>query len=131
MKKTRENYYKWLFLIAAVYDIILGVAFLFFWKFVYDFLNISYPEQPAYISLSAAFVLVIGVAYYMIYRNIYANRDLVKIGVFYKLAYFLVTVYYLFFSSVPHVVFLYFGIIDFIFLLLFVEFLSYTKKSGK
>jgi len=128
--KKKEPYYKALFLIAAIYDTLLGFIFLFFYKIIYEILNIPLPQYPSYISLSAAFVFVIGLGYYLVYRNLYANRDLVKIGAIYKLAYFLVVTYYFFFGILPHILFLVFGIIDFIFLILFLEFLSSTKNKS-
>ena len=125
--KKKEPYYKLLFLIAAIYDLVLGLAFLFFYKLIYQTLNIPLPQYPAYISLSAAFVFVLGIAYYMVYQNLYANRDLVKIGTIYKVAYALVVFYYFFFETLPHNSFLIFGFIDLIFLGLFIEFLASTK----
>lgn len=129
MNKKREGYYKGLFLTGAFYDFIIGITFLFFYKPIYRLLNIPFPSNPSYLSLSAAFVFVIGIAYYFVYRNIYANRDLAKIGTIYKFAYVVVALYYLLVGLVPHMIFTVFGIIDVVFLVLFIEFLNYTKKS--
>lgn len=129
MSKKREGYYKGLFLTAAFYDFIIGITFLFFCKPVYRLLNIPFPPNPSYLSLSSAFVFVIGIAYYFIYRDIYANRDLAKIGTIYKFAYIVVALYYLLVGLVPHTIFTVFGVIDVVFLILFIEFLNYTKKS--
>ena len=129
MSKKREGYYKGLFLTAAIYDFILGIVFLFFYKPLFRSLSIPLPINPAYLSLSAAFVFVIGLGYYFVYRNIYANRDLAKIGAIYKFAYVVVGLYYLLINSVPHMIFMVFAGIDVIFLVLFIEFLNYTKKS--
>jgi len=127
-EKRKDIYYKALFLTAAIYDIVLGITFLFFYRPVYRFLNIPVPEYPAYLSLSGAFVIVVGIAYYMIYLNIHRNRDLVKVGTLYKLAYCLIVFYYFSVEYLPHNLFLIFGIIDMFFFFLFVEFLCYTKK---
>ncbi len=134
MNKKKEGYYKGLFLTAAVYDIVLGIIFTFFYKFGFSFLNISYPEYPGYISLIGVFVFVIGIAYFFIYRNIKINgnfnKDLIKVGVLYKLAYCAVAFYYWAFGNLPHIIFgVVFGIIDFIFLILFIECFNYIKKE--
>jgi len=129
MKKKREKYYKGLFLIAALYDLILGIAFLFFYKILYLFLNIPLPENPAYLSLSAMFVFVIGIGYYLIYLDIYANRDLAKLGVIYKFAYAAIAFYYLIFGAVPHFIFIVFALIDLVFAFLFIEFLYSVRDS--
>jgi hypothetical protein len=127
-KGRKDIYYRVLFLSAAVYDTVLGIIFLFFYRPAYSLLDIPVPEYPAYLSLSAAFVLVIGIAYYIVYLNIHRNRDLVVVGTFYKLAYTIVVFYYFLLEHLPHNVFLIFGIIDMAFFFLFVEFLSHTKK---
>jgi hypothetical protein len=128
MNDSKKNYYKKLFLIAALYDFILGITFLFFYKPLFNALKIPIPSDPSYLSLSAAFVFVLGIAYYFIYKNIETNRDLAKIGTIYKLAYILIGLYYFLFSLVPHIIFMIFAVIDFVFLVSFVEFLIYTKK---
>ena len=128
MIKKREQYYKCLFLIAALYDFILGIAFLFFYKPLFALFNIVLPENPAYLSLSAAFVFVIGIGYYFIYKDVYSNRDLAKLGTIYKLAYAVIVFYYFFLGLVPHVIFTALGVTDLIFMFLFIEFLNYTKK---
>ncbi|MFC1789388.1 hypothetical protein ACFLYY_00165 [Patescibacteria group bacterium] len=128
MSYSKESYYKKLFLTAAFYDFILGISFLFFYKPLFRFLEIPLPSNPSYLSLSAAFVLVLGIAYYFIYKNIRANRDLAIIGTIYKLAYIVIGIYYLLLNLVPHLIFLAFAVIDFVFLVLFIEFLLYTKN---
>lgn len=128
MIKKREKYYKGLFLTAAIYDFILGIAFLFFYKVLYSLFNVALPENPAYLSLSAAFVFVLGIGYYFIYRDIHSNRALVKLGAIYKFAYAAIVFYYFFLGMVPHVIFTVLGIIDLVFMFLFIEFLNHTKK---
>ena len=131
MNKKRERSYQGLFLVAAVYDLILGFSFLFFYKFMYSFLNISLPDNPAYLSLSAAFVFVIGIGYYFIYLDIYSNKALVKLGIIYKIAYAIIAFYYFFLGTIPHIVFILFAVIDIIFIFLFVEFLHSLRKEIK
>ena len=128
MDIKKENYYKSLFLVASIYDFILGIIFLFFYKPVFNLLNIPLPLNPSYLSLSAAFVFVIGIGYYIIYKNIHVNRDLVIIGTIYKVAYVLVGLYYLLINLVPHMIFIVLALLDTVFGIMFIEFLNYTKK---
>ena len=86
MNESRIRYYRALFLVAAIYDILLGVVFTFFYKPAFAWLGISaaLPQFGGYLSLIGAFLFVIGVAYYLIYRGDLAqNRDLVLVGVLY------------------------------------------------
>jgi len=126
-----KNYlFKGLFLIAAIYDFLLGIFFFFFYKPIYSYFNITLPDFPVYLQMSAAFVIAMGVGYYFIYRNLYRNIDLVKLGIVYKAVYSGLVAYF-YFANLAHLVFLWFAIFDFIFLILFVIFLIYAKKDRR
>lgn len=131
MQYMREAYYKALFLIAAIYDIILGIGFTFFYKYLFPLLGVPVPEFGGYISLIGIFILVLGIGYYYIYKgDLIKNRDLIKIGFLYKIAYSGTAFFYLISGTLPHLIFFWiFGIIDLIFAVLFVECLIYTKKT--
>jgi len=126
----RDNFFRKLFLIAAIYDFIFGVLFFFFYPQIFNYFNITIPNYPMYLQMAAAFVIAMGVGYYFIYLNLYRNIDLVKLGVVYKMVYAGLTSYF-YFNNLANVVFFWFAIIDFIFLLLFFNFLSYAKKDGR
>ena len=128
------KYYKTLFLIATIYDISLGIIFTVFYYQAYGLLNITHvlPAHGAYVSLIGAFLFVIGVAYYLIYRgDLVENRDLITVGTLYKLAYCLVAVYYTIAGDVPHMIFVYlFGGCDFIFFVLMLECRLFLRKTA-
>jgi len=130
MDKKKDSFFRSLFLIAALYDIILGLLFFFFYRQVYGFFNITLPDYPMYLQMAVAFVLAMGIGYYFVFKNLYRNVDLVKLGIVYKAVYAGLTTYF-YFANLAHVVFFWFAIIDFIFLLLFVWFLSYAKKDRR
>lgn len=125
METSRLKYYKGLFLLVAVYDIILGIIFMFFNKSTFELLGIpeKLPEFEGYLTLIGVYVLILGIAYYLIYRgNLQKNRDLILIGILYKLGYCAVTFYYFMIGNIPHILFLaLFGVIDFIMFLLMLE----------
>jgi hypothetical protein len=134
MGDSRQRYYRGLFATAAIYDVVLGVVFLFFGRWAFDILDIEekYPEG-GFIQLIGAFVLVLGIAYYLIWRSdLWRNRDLVAIGALYKLAYTGVGLWVAVFDELPHLVFLWaFGIADAVFLVLMVECLVYLYKQHR
>ena len=135
MGELREKYYKILFLIAAFYDIFLGIVFTFFYKLAFKLLGISetLPEFGGYISLIGAFLFVIGVAYYLIYRgDLVKNRDLIMIGALYKLAYCAVAFFYFAIGEIPHILFLcLFGVVDFIMFVLMMECFVFLGKIDR
>ena len=130
MSNNQDSFFRGLFLVAAVYDLILGLAFFFFYKPVYAYFNITLPDYPVYLQMAAAFVIAMGVGYYYIYKNLYRNIDLVKLGIVYKFVYS-VLVGYFYFVDVANVVFFRFAIIDAAFMFLFIWFLVYAHKDGR
>ena len=135
MNALRKKYYRGLFLIAAIYDLILGILFTFFYRDAFEFIGISekLPEFGAYLSLIGAFLFVIGVAYYLIYRgDLQKNRDLILIGALYKLAYCAIVFFYFAIGEVPHMIFLsLFGVVDLIMFILMVECLIFLRKIAR
>ena len=133
MYEPKIGYYKALFLISAIYDILLGVVFALFYRPVFAWLGISeaLPQFGGYLTLIGAFLFVIGVAYYLIYRGDLAkNRDLILVGVLYKLAYCATAFAYFAIGQVPHVLFVaIFGVLDFIMFILMLECYLAVGKS--
>jgi len=131
MTHPRERYYKSLFAVAAIYDILLGITFLFFGRWAFDTLDIAakYPEG-GFLQLIGGFVLVLGIGYYLIWRgDLWRNRDLVAVGALYKLAYTGVGFAIAITDEVPHALFLWgFGVADAVFLVLMVECLTYLYR---
>lgn len=127
----RDRYYKALYAVAAIYDTVLGIIFLFFGRWAFDRLDIAekYPEG-GFLPLIGGFVLVLGIGYWLLWRgDLWRNRDLVAVGALYKLAYSGVGLVIALTDEVPHALFLWgFGIADAVFLVLMVECLLYLYR---
>ena len=125
MKPAKEKYYRGLFTIAALYDLVLGITFTFFPTRAFGALGIGdkLPAFGGYITLLGAFVLVIGIAYVLIARgDLRRNRDLILVGALYKLAYSATAFYYWAAGELPHVIFgALFGVADAVFFVLMAE----------
>lgn len=129
----KEGYYKGLYLIAALYDFILGFAFLFFYKQIYQMTGMNLPDNPAYLSMCAVFVMLLAVAFFLIYRDPKSGRKLIIYSILYKFAYICVVVYYYALGKIQNLMyvdipFLILVVTDLIFALLFIESLRYAKK---
>jgi hypothetical protein len=118
-----EERFRRFFLVAALYDGVLGVAFFLLYKPLFDWLNITRPENSSYVLLSAAFVAVQGLGYAFVARNLRRNVDLVRVGVAYKVVYSGLSFYYLATGQLVHPVFALFGACDVVFLIGFIAFL--------
>jgi hypothetical protein len=133
---ARQNYYRGLFLISAIYDLAVGIVFAFFYRSAFGWLGVidQLPRFEGYLTLLGAFVFVIGVAYFLIFRgDLRQNRDLILVGTLYKLAYSAVAFYYFSMGGLPHVIFAaLFGVADALFFILMAEcwmFLARTKAG--
>ena len=124
-----EKAYRTLFLIAALYDFILGFVFFVFLRFFFeDLFKIPYPLYPAFFQAAAAFVFVMGVGFYFVYRNMYRNIDIVKVGITFKLFYTGLAFYHVFIKGMPWIISV-FGFLDIIFIVFFVFFLRAIGKG--
>lgn len=115
------------FLVAALYDLVLGAAFFLLYGPLFEMLGIALPNNISYIHLTAAFVFVQGLGYWFVYQDPIANRGIVKVGVPYKLAFSTLGFYYLAIGELLHPVFLVFSVLDLLFLIGFVLFLREVR----
>jgi hypothetical protein len=131
MTDSRRRYYRGLYGVAAVYDIVLGVIFLWFATWAFELIDAieAYPVE-GYVQLIGAFVLVLGIGYFLLWRgDLWQNRDLVLVGTLYKLAYSGVAFYIGLTAEVPHWIFVWgFGVADAIFFVLMAECLYYLYR---
>jgi len=126
---TNERSYRILFLIAALYDFILGFVFFAFLRFFFeDIFKLPLPLYPAFFQAAAAFVFVMGIGFYFVYRNLYRNIDIVKVGICFKLVYTGLAFYHVFFQGMPWI-FSVFGFLDLIFIVFFVFFLLAVRRE--
>ncbi len=78
-----------LYVVAAIYDVVLGVAFLFFGDFIFEHFmpEIAQPNHPAYLQFPAALLLVFALMYAAIARDPVRNRNLIPYGILLKISY--------------------------------------------
>lgn len=125
------RFFKAFFLVATLYDGILGAVFFFFYRPIFDMFGIALPNNTSYIHLTAGFVFVQGVGYWFVYRNMLRNVDIVRLGVVYKAVYSGVAVYYLAIGQLLDAIFAWFAVLDLGFLLLFVVFLVLAQPQQR
>ena len=107
------------FVIAAAYDLILGVVFLLAYPAVYRHFGVTLPNHPAYVQFAAAVVTIFGIGFWYVSRAPERNRDIIKLGVLLKLAYSIVVLGWWFRGRMP-VMWVPFAWIDIAFMVAFV-----------
>ena len=106
------------FIVSALYDGILGIAFVFFWAVIYRHFGVTPPNHAAYVQFPALLLLIFSAMFFRIARNPVLNRDLILYGVALKAAYSGVAFWYFFTSEVP-AMWMPFAWADLVFLVLF------------
>jgi hypothetical protein len=125
----KKVFYRNLFLVAALYDFILGFVFFVFLHPIFDqILKMPYPNYPSFYQASAAFIFNMGLGFYFVYRDMYRNIDIVKVGIAFKLSYTGLAFFYVFVENMPWI-FALFGFLDLIFIVFFVFFLRAVRRE--
>lgn len=118
--------YRLMFLLAAAYDLALGVAFFFLYEPIFEAIGMPPPSHVSYVHLSAIFVAVQGLSYLFVWQDPMANLGIVKVGIVYKASYTLLAVYYLAIGQLPSMFYAWFGLFDFLWLIGFALFLRWA-----
>ena len=107
-----------LFVVAALYDGLLGLAFLFAPETVFRWYDVTPPNHFGYVQFPAALLIIFGVMFAAIAINPSRNRNLIPYGVLLKLSYCGVVFYYWIAFSIPRM-WKPFALLDLAFLVLF------------
>lgn len=83
----KRNWYKGLFLLAALYDGILGIVFVFTWPLLYSLFGVTPPNHGGYVQFPALLLMVFGAMFLRISRDPVRHRDLIPYGAGLKAAY--------------------------------------------
>ena len=118
------------FLVAALYDVLLGLAFIVVGESILSAIDMELPPHIAYIQLAAVFIFVQGLSYGLVFLDPLGNLGIVRVGVAYKVAYAGLALWYLAIGILPSVFFIPWAIIDLGFLVGFVLFLRTARRVG-
>ena len=113
-----------LFLIAGVYDFVIGLTFLFFGSPLFESAGVPQPNHWAYIQFGSLMLMIFGAMLLAIAASPHANRNLIPYGILLKLSYTALCGYYWITTDCP-TLFKPFAVIDAVMLVLF--YLAYRK----
>lgn len=78
---------KWLFLVACLYDGVLGIAFFLAPEAIFRFHEVEPPNHFAYVQFPALLLLIFAAMFFRIAYDPVKHRELVLYGIGLKLAY--------------------------------------------
>ncbi len=107
-----------LFVIAALYDGSLGIAFLVVGGGIFQWFGVPPPNHPGYVQFPAALLVVFALMFLAVARNPVKNRGLIPYGMLLKVSYCGVVFFHWFTSGIPGM-WKPFAIFDLVFFFLF------------
>ena len=90
-----------LFAVAAIYDGVLGLAFLAAPSYPFDAFHVTPPNHWGYVQFPAALLLIFGLMFTAIAIDPVKNRNLIPYGILLKVAYCGVTLAHWLTSGIP------------------------------
>lgn len=114
----RNTVVSFLFWLSAIYDGLLGLAFLLAAGAVFEWAKVTPPNHLAYVQFPGALLIIFALMFVAIARKPLENRGLIPYGIMLKLSYCAIAFYYWFTVGIP---FLWkpFAIADLLFVILF------------
>ena len=126
-----EAAYRRMLLIAALWNLAGGSFVILATHWIFSRNGLSVPEPGAYYWSWIALFMTFGLGYYLAYRDMYRNRDIVLLGAIGKFAFAMVFIYgYLSDPGKIPGFFLIPVVGDLVFVVLFVMFLRFAKQKG-
>ncbi len=126
----KKEYYKNLFLLAAIWNWIVAISLLllsFVAPDVMTFFGVDIPPSLVFLQMLFLLVGIFGVGFFIIYRDVESNHGIIQMSVLEKLSFFVVFLIYFIIGDVGFLVVL-LVIVDLIFGILFIEFLLNFKN---
>lgn len=118
-----------LFIAAAVYDGLLGAAFLFAGGRVFEWFGVTPPNHPGYVQFPAALLLVFAAMFAAIAGDPFRNRNLIPYGILLKASYCGVVIFHWMTAGLPRM-WKPFCVADLLFLILFAWALTAMKRKA-
>lgn len=91
-----------LFVVAALYDGLLGLLFLLFPRMPFDWFSVAPPNHLGYVRFSAAVLLIFGLMFAAISLDPVRRREQMIYGILLKFSYCGVVIYYWVTTGVPN-----------------------------
>lgn len=127
-----ENWYKNMFLAGTLWNLLGGVFIIAATGWIFATAGLQPPRPPVYYYAWIALFMTFGIGYYMVYRDMYGNKNIVILGIIGKLAF--ATIFManlLMFCGQAPSFFLIPLAGDLVFVVLYWMFLSFAKRTGR
>jgi hypothetical protein len=90
-----------LYIVAGMYDGILGAVFLVAWGALFRHFEVTPPNHPGYVQFPAAILIIFALMFFAVAVDPVRNRNLIPYGVLLKAAYCGTVFWYWFTQGIP------------------------------
>ncbi len=123
----KQNSISILFYLSAIYDGILGIAFLVAAPAIFSWSQVTPPNHWGYVQFPGALLIIFALMFLAVAKNPVENRGLICYGILLKIAYCAIVFYYWIASGLPDI-WKPWAIADLVFLALFIW--AYQKLAA-
>ena len=123
---------KWIkpfYIISALYDGILGIAFLVAHEAIFTATQVPPPNHVGYIQFPAFILITFAYMFYNIAKNPIANKNLIIYGILLKFSYCLAVIPHWLTGNIPSL-WMPFAFFDLLFMIVFIISYKTLKKLG-
>jgi hypothetical protein len=124
----KEKWIRPFFLLAALYDGVLGIAFIIAPASIFAMYGVEPPNHMAYVQFPAMLLVLFAIMFYRIAMDPVRNRDLILYGCGLKISYCSLAFWYMFTTGIPPM-WVPWAYADLVFLVLF--FLIWRSTGGR
>ena len=96
-----QQWMKPFYMLAALYDGALGIAFLFAAGSIFAKFGVEPPNHMAYVQFPAMLLILFAIMFYQIAMDPVKNRELILYGCGLKVAYTSLAFFYMFTTGIP------------------------------
>lgn len=128
---NKKTYYKYLFIIGAIFNWFMGVRFILtsiLYPEIFEEFGTSYPPTLFFLHSLLVLIITFGIGYFIVGMAITKNHGCVILGIVSKMLFFMMCVIYFLIGDLLMIIAI-LGSLDFIFACLFIEFLINFKKQ--
>ena len=128
-ERSWEQFYRYMFLVGSIWNLLGGVLIIALTGWVFETAGLQPPTPPAYYQGWIALFMTFGIGYYMVYRDMYGNQNIVILGMIGKFAFSVIFIANMiaYPGQVPYV-FLAPVVGDLAFVVLFGMFLNFARR---
>jgi hypothetical protein len=127
-----EGFYKKMFLVGAIWNVVGGAVIVLATGWIFAGDHLSPPKPWVYYYAWIALFVTFGIGYYLVYRDMYGNKNIIVLGIIGKLSFSVIFITGMLAEpgTIPRF-FLIPVIGDLVFVVLFWRFLGFARQMGK